>query len=308
MKYSPIILCWCVLVIAPGLINQEVDPSPKSNASPPCNEPLTWTIGRVDPEFDISRDSLQTLVLKVGDLWSDAAGQPVLQYRDSGRVEVNLIYGKEQKITDEENQFSKRLSHMKLQLYVLDQQYEELHQAHKTIEIKYNRWFSEHSQKVERYNNLVKRRKNTGVLSREEKEKLTELEKQIKALEQKLRSAERDLNKKVEQLQALSNRIDEMEEQANRQVYVYNSRFEPVRMFHQGEYVNDTNREQINIYEFENKARLQLVLAHEVGHALGLKHNQNPASVMYFHMEAQQVAPLQLTAEDKKSVQRLCSN
>jgi predicted Zn-dependent protease len=53
---------------------------------------------------------------------------------------------------------------------------------------------------------------------------------------------------------------------------------------------------------------LMLVLAHEMGHALGIGHVDNPQSVMYRLMGNQARPGLELTEDDRYALMDICNN
>ena len=57
--------------------------------------------------------------------------------------------------------------------------------------------------------------------------------------------------------------------------------------------------DQIQIYQFDAEADLRLTLAHELGHALGLGHHQDPAALMYPILGAQQLEGFKLMPADQ---------
>ncbi|MGC9977112.1 MAG: matrixin family metalloprotease, partial [Syntrophales bacterium] len=68
--------------------------------------------------------------------------------------------------------------------------------------------------------------------------------------------------------------------------------------FSGGDYFSRAGKETITIYQFDDHDRLLRVLAHEFGHALGLKHNDNPDAIMYrlMHLDSLNLAPDDIAA------------
>jgi len=74
--------------------------------------------------------------------------------------------------------------------------------------------------------------------------------------------------------------------------------------FDEGEYISDSKGERIDIYEFTGKLDLKRVLAHELGHALGLGHVENQDSIMYYLNKSKND---KATAEDKAELREVCN-
>ena len=74
-----------------------------------------------------------------------------------------------------------------------------------------------------------------------------------------------------------------------------------------GEYVQRGKSRSINIYIYVDKQQLLNVLAHEFGHALGIKHTDKEGSIMYSYQTDQNFHLDHVTSVDVAALQALCN-
>ncbi|MEL7834511.1 matrixin family metalloprotease [Fodinibius sp. N2] len=278
----------------------------ENSKSVPCQQPLTYQLGDIDSRFDISEHELIEVLEEVEALWSSALGRDVVDFSESGTVLVHLIYSEEQQRTDAERQFSNRIKAKEQEEEVARREFDRLSKRYEQKKQDVQQTLETYNETASTYNELAQKWKG--------KEATSEIIAKFKKLEQQIKNLEADLKHKKKNLQQLHQQANNKTEQLNRLVNEYNQlideyneRYSEPRRFDQGRFVKQGTQEEINIYQFRNRAQLKTVLAHEVGHALGLKHVSNPKSIMHKMMAEQNMGNLQLTDEDITALQQQCN-
>lgn len=110
-----------------------------------------------------------------------------------------------------------------------------------------------------------------------------------------------EVNALADQADALVDKYNAIVREVNADVGAANAL--PDREFEQGQYSSAAAGRKIDIYQFEDHAKLVRVLAHEFGHALGLDHNDDPSSVMYYINQAETT---RLSDADVESLKAAC--
>lgn len=272
-----------------------------------CSTPLTWQIGALESGYDIDEETIKQLMGDIANLWSDAVGKTIIAYSDSGEIDLNFIYSEEQKTTDNEQELSHKINKMKLRYYAMKLDYQELSKEYEEKLAAYNKTADSYAEVIDRYKQARERLSNRDVFSREENEELKNIKKKVDFLQSRKESEREALNAFIGQMQEESAVLNNYSDSVNKLIYHYKDQFSSIRTFHQAVYIRAGDEKKINVYQFEDIDRLRLVLAHEVGHALGLKHTGNPESIMYFEMDRQNALNLQLTEEDKQAIQARCA-
>lgn len=308
MKYiQAFLFLFLILVVACFALIQSDTSAPRFISYSACGQPLTYRIEHIDNRYKIDETSVIKVMKKVNKAWSDAVGKKLLEYSKTGELGIHLIYSDEQQEFDSERQLMQRIENEKRQYQELKVKYEELTSQYGKELGDYKKNLADYNQKLHAYNTQVANWNSKGGVPKDKKQDLGDAKKQLDQLKTDLDRQRRAINQLGEKVHRYSNRLNSQAEQQNALVFHYNQRFNKQKEFDQGNYVKAGKQKNIYVYQFDDVKNLTMVLAHEVGHALGLNHVQNPTSIMYYLMDQQNEDKLQLTKEDIRAIKQQCA-
>lgn len=270
-----------------------------------CSEPITYTIGTFDRRFAITQKEFLSALREAEAVWEKPFGLELFAYApENGDLKVNLIYDYRQEATTELAEIESEVKEDEASYRVLEARYLRLKAEHLQLKSLYE-------ERVERFNemNATYERHveewNSG--SRNSRNKFEALEAERLALQEEifqLKILENSLNQKVEEVNALVERLNRVAKELNLNVEEFNtigaSRGET---FAGGIYSSDGEERKIDIYEFKSHDKLVRILAHELGHALGLEHVDDERAIMYKLNEGETGVA---TQTDLNSLKTLC--
>ena len=254
----------------------------------PFDTRLRYRIAEVDPRFKLSPEQVQSISQQAAQIWKEGTGQDYFVYDPNAQLEIHLIYDQRQSDSEQSREHlsqlqsnqqtwvdkKKRLDQVEQDLLwskqLLDQKKQQLDQQIQQ--------FNQEQQFAQQHPDQFRQRKET-------------LQQNVQSLQQEISQ----YNQKIAQLNGQIGELNALDQQLDASVQQYKQRFQP-HMFHKGLF----NGKQILIYEFESEADLRLTLAHELGHALGLAHNDDPKALMYPIMKDQDLLHFQLTPTDRE--------
>lgn len=271
-----------------------------------CTEPLTIRAGDIDERFSITKEEVIRLMEDVAEIWSDAADTTIITYDEEGEISVNLVYAEEQQLSDRERQHRDRLGHEEFSITVLENEYKRLNREYEAEVQQYDKASRELQQRIDRLNEWVRQKNEQSGFNEEDLQQFERRKAEIDQVKLDLAKKERTLKRKASELNEKITFLNQKVEAKNRLVDEYNRQFPGVRKFTQGAYEWTNNSKTINIFHFLDKDELRLVIAHEMGHALGIGHVSNAESVMHELMESQDQKKLDLTEEDIQALQSVC--
>ncbi len=278
-----------------------------------CTLDFSYAIGTIDPRFRISRNEVRQTVGQALELWAGAVDHLHVQYHDGARAgeearnTIHFIYDERQQQSDHARRFMDQITAKGDFIEQMQREYEREQQA-------FERRNNEHEQLIVRLNNKIERL-NTWVedVNRAggfRQEKLGEYEERMAGIEA-LRERELRMRNELEQLMAAINRsADHINREAafhNDMIRQFYRQFGDESRFSSGLYQFDGTRGTITIYHFHNRRELMVILAHEIGHALGLDHVPDSKSIMYHTLQDQMLGyEVELSSEDIRAIRALC--
>lgn len=279
MKRFGIFLVCCVIIGSflfitdkslPGQINHFINYSS-------CDTPIAYAIGRVDTQFNVSPDTFASDIQQATSLWSDAEGKKLFVYDPSSDFHINLIYDQRQfldtKINQLQNQVNTNDTQLKTQINAYKVQVQDFKNRLQKLNDQIDYWNKRGGAPQDTYNQLIQQQKQ-------------------------LQQEGNQLNAQAKQLNISTENYDSQVDVLNQTVSSYNQLL--VQKPEEGLF--DPQNNIINIYFDTTQEEFIHTIAHELGHSLGLQHNQNPQSIMYPYT----TKTTMLSDTDKQALQEIC--
>lgn len=272
----------------------------------PCQRPLTYSLGAIDARFGISNTTLITDLKEAEAIWEKPSGKNLLEYRDEGGdVLINLVYDFRQQASDKMKASGIQIDKSKSSFDALKAQYDNRAARLVFSKATFDTQVAAYESRQKAYNAEVGKWNRRGGAPAGDYERLQAEKASLAAEAEQIKQAESALNADIEILNALGTSLNKLIAELNLNVEKYNQAGASTGgEFEEGQYVREAGSQRIDIYEYSNHTELVRVLAHELGHALGLNHVNDTEAIMY---KVNQGKKLSLVKDDITALDALCA-
>ena len=303
-----------ILILLMGLTGAAY-PDLSAPFSTACEVPIRWWIAEVDPRFGITEDEATRAVRQAGMLWESALGR-VLMFQESPEgIPVRFVYDERQQVTQERQAREASIGERVEAMAETEAAVEAVRSRLANRRIVHEARLMSFEARVASHEDMVEYWNQRGGAPPAELQRL-------RLAEEELETVRLYANEASDEVNALVERMNQTTDQLNREVTDTNqARVEleeqfPLMRVQSGQFIESRSgigrltfsREvEIRIFQFEDRNHLRLVIAHELGHALGLDHTGVEGALMAEAVVANpgQGQP-QVQASDVENLRNLC--
>jgi len=269
----------------------------------PCRSALVYAIGQFDSRFGLSETEFKTAIKEAEVLWEKAIGRNLFQYDEQALFPVNLIFDDRQERTIVGKRLESEFETIQSTQVGIKEKYDAAVVALAQRRKEYVAALKAFDKALGQYNDRVERWNRSNRTDESELDWLRDEGKRLEREQPSLENRRTRVNALVAEVNRSAKEEEKIVERYNKKLDDFTEAYETGEAFDQGIY----SGESIDIYQFDDRNHLHMVLVHELGHALGLGHVDNPKSIMYPMMGEQDVTSLVLSVEDRAELIGVCS-
>lgn len=272
--------------------------------NPPCREPISYRLGQFDERFAMSEEQLLAAIDEAAAVWEQGSQLDLFIYAPQGDLAINLVYDYRQEAAAKLKDLGYDIDSTKQSYDDLKVRFDDLKISHEAGVKAFESLKQDYETQQAAYNAEVNRINARGGATPQEAAQLNSQRESLQAQIAEINRQADVVNQEVATLNAMVDVINRMAADLNLDVEDYNRiGRETGEEFQQGLYTSDATGTQIELYEFTSTPELVRLLAHELGHALGLEHVDDETAIMYYRNTAQNDA---LTAADLAALSTRC--
>jgi len=293
---------------------------------------IPYAIGTVDPEFGVSKEAFAEAVKEAEAIWESVAGKDIFTVSSSpSAMGVSLVFDERQAetielkerlagigsaeerykaIKDEYQGLSLRIAPMAEEINSLKEKYSLMEEDLFVTAGLYEKKRKSYEDDVAYWNKRGGAPKPEYERLALEKGEIDILFNQIKAKEEQFKALGAEINGKVSaynelagQINMVAGMLNRLAESVNAGIESYNRLAADREEFVTGVYRTEGPKRSIDVYQFYDYRDLVIIIAHEMGHSLGISHGESEGSIMYPKIKSQEA---KLSEEDTALLKGAC--
>ena len=270
----------------------------------PCQETITYRLGKVDERFNLSREEFRTAVNIATTMWGKPFYRDLFREAPDGAIEINLLYDYRQEATDRLKKLNYKIDHSMSSYEELKSRLENLKAEYEQKKTGLGSDLNAYNAKVNALNAETESWNRRGGAPQSIHTRLIEEENELVSLSDNLRIRQEEMKTLVDTINSVIVVINETAADNNLTLVDQRDIGNTLgREFCEGVYEYKNGKRSITIYQYDTEYRLVRVLAHELGHALGLNHSKSGDAVMYHLIQSES---LTLAADDIDALKSHC--